>query len=546
MTQVTFDLRETSAAGATPVGAIQYAPYRRHIDVTTVVLPVAAATVLVNGQVTIELEPTDATWCWQIIERVTGGIIRYVAVPDSPAPIAYTDLVDVDPTTLAPLNVAASSALVLAVSDASASATAAAASAATAATAPFDASRLTTGTVDDARLPVTAQAATLAGRFAPFSRPPVRHRSHLARWESALRDKAAPVITVVGNSIALGVGSDGSTSTTTGYYAPYREYAWPAQLRKMLAARGGYLPAENFVHPGSWFAVAQNLVGGASRTWSNSAFGPLSGGGLVLNSSTAAADFIAADMGRFTEVDVFYWGTASGVAGYSPAVLIDDVVKDSGGVVSTGNLVRTTITGLADAQHKITVQGTGSANGCNVPGVVTRRSSTGIVVNRVAFAGATVLDVTADTTTTFTAQQKARNLDAAIMAGYSDLVVLAMTANEVYGQVPLATFQSEVQAIIDRAVGAGACVLLTGDPAVNNEETAYAIPGSAYRAALSSLSDSNTNVAFADINAIFGNRADAVTQGMWDGGGSVHPMHEGHRRIADFLLRDVLPGASVL
>ena len=51
---------------------------------------------------------------------------------------------------------------------AGASATAAAASAATAGSAPFDASLLTTGTVADARLPVTAQAATLAGTYAPL------------------------------------------------------------------------------------------------------------------------------------------------------------------------------------------------------------------------------------------------------------------------------------------------------------------------------------------------------------------------------------------
>ena len=57
---------------------------------------------LVGGEALLHLAPTDAGWCWQIIERTPRGKTRYVLVPDSAATLDYADLVDVDPTTLDP------------------------------------------------------------------------------------------------------------------------------------------------------------------------------------------------------------------------------------------------------------------------------------------------------------------------------------------------------------------------------------------------------------------------------------------------------------
>ncbi|BBX25019.1 SGNH/GDSL hydrolase family protein [Mycolicibacterium alvei] len=388
---------------------------------------------------------------------------------------------------------------------------------------------------------------TLATVSPARSRPLVRNRKNLARFETALATKANPVITVLGNSITYGVGADGSGSTTNGYYEPYRQYAWPVLLRKLLAARAGQLPCENFIGLSGLFGYAENPQNSAGTIQSVGPFGSLTvggqnGGGIGLPSTSASIDIPASKAGRFTALDVLCWGTASGTAGYRPKVLIDNVEVYAGGTIATGNLDVIPITGLSDAAHKITLVGTG-VSGCFVAGVVTRRSS-GIIVNRIACPGARASDVSG-AAYGFTTVQQQRNIDAAVTAGYSDLVVIQFTANEVYQQPSLSDFQTAVNSIITRATtGHGAaCVLLLGDPMVTNEETAYAIKGSQYRAVLQSISDSNQYVAYADQNALFGDRTSGEAMGMWPSG-TVHPALEGHRRMADFV-RDILPGSLI-
>lgn len=376
---------------------------------------------------------------------------------------------------------------------------------------------------------------------APWSRPSVRNRAKLARCETAFATKACPVITVLGNSISHGVGANGSSSTTNGYVEEYQQFAWPVLLRKLLAARDGQPPATHWIGLSRLFDYAENYQNGAASSLSVGPFGykntdPV-GGGLSLPSTSASVDIPASKTGRFTALDVLCWGTASGTAGYRPKVLIDDVEVYAGGTVATGNLDVITITGLSDAAHKITLVGTGT-NACFVAGVVARRAS-GIVVNKVANPGMQVTNVTG-AEIGFTSEQVDRNVNAAICAGYTDLLIVQLTANEVYQQVSITNYTNNMIGIITRAVAAGACVLLLGDPQVTNEETAYTIKGSQYRAVLKSLSDSYAHVAYADQGDIFGDRASGEAIGMWPSG-TVHPALEGHRRMADFILHDVLP-----
>ena len=372
----------------------------------------------------------------------------------------------------------------------------------------------------------------------PWSRPAVRNRKNLGRFETALATKANPVITVLGNSISWGVGADGTGTTTSGFYEVYRQNAWPVLLRKLLAARGGALPSENFVMPCPYGGYL-TLNGTTDAYGTTGPFGVLTqGGGVRFNAVGDSFDIPASKLGAFTELDVLYWGTPSGTAGYSPLVKIDDVQVDAGGVVSASNIAVTTITGLSDAPHKVTVQAT-LALSCWPIGVVARRPS-GIVVNRIAFPGAKAYDVPGYAGG-YNTQQQNRQIDCATLAGYSDLVIIQFTANEVYQQTPLTDFQTALNAIIARVTAAGGCVLLLGDPMVNGEEgSGYTIHGSQYRAVMQSISDSNQYVAYADMNAVFGDRASGETVGMWPGG-TVHPALEGHRRMADFILHDVLP-----
>ena len=372
----------------------------------------------------------------------------------------------------------------------------------------------------------------------PRSRPTVRNRKNLARFETALATKANPVITVLGNSITWGVGSDGSGSTTTGFYEPYRQYAWPVLLRKLFAARNGVQPCENFIPLSTVYGYASNLTNGAVVYQTVGPFGGMAGGGgISLPSNSATVDIAAARTGVFTELDVILFGTDAGVTGKIPRVLIDDVEVLAGGGTSATNLTVVSITGLSEAAHKITLQGAGGS-GNYVTGVVTRRGS-GVVVNRIAVPGAKASDVIGAGLGWNSTQQN-RQMDAATLAGYSDLAIIQFTANEIYQQASLSSFQSDLNAIIGRVTAAGGCVLLMGDPQVTDEDTAYAITGTQYRAVLKAISDANQYVAYADHAAIFGDRGTGSAIGLWPGG-SVHPTLEGHRRMADFVFRDVLP-----
>jgi hypothetical protein len=57
---------------------------------------------LVDGEVTIDLEPNTEANAWQISERVIGGITRLISVPDSPTVVEYSSLPSLDGRTLPP------------------------------------------------------------------------------------------------------------------------------------------------------------------------------------------------------------------------------------------------------------------------------------------------------------------------------------------------------------------------------------------------------------------------------------------------------------
>lgn len=84
-------------------GMMRFTPTRRRHEGGVVVLPVPFAEPLTLGIVAVELEPTTPEWVWRIDEHVSGSPSRtiYATIPDAPS-ILYTDLVSIDPKTLAP------------------------------------------------------------------------------------------------------------------------------------------------------------------------------------------------------------------------------------------------------------------------------------------------------------------------------------------------------------------------------------------------------------------------------------------------------------
>lgn len=111
MTLVNIDLRVTSPSGVEPaVGYVSVCLFRRqHVDTPEgeagdfIHLPNSAHVELVGGMAAVELAPTGVGEAWVVSEHVPGGSTRYVAVPDV-ASVDYGDLVDLDPSTLAPVD----------------------------------------------------------------------------------------------------------------------------------------------------------------------------------------------------------------------------------------------------------------------------------------------------------------------------------------------------------------------------------------------------------------------------------------------------------
>ncbi len=145
----------------------------------------------------------------------------------------------------------------------------------------------------------------------------------------------------------------------------------------------------------------------------------------------------------------------------------------------------------------------------------------------------------------WTTQQRTRQADAAVLAGYSDLVIISLTANDFHHQLDLATSTSSITRLVNRGVAGGAYVLLMGNPAANREETGSGMKGSQYCDALLAIINANSNVAYADFDRLYGARDVAQAAGMWSASGSVHPSREGRRRMAGFLFDWVLPGATI-
>lgn len=211
-----------------------------------------------------------------------------------------------------------------------------------------------------------------------------------------------------------------------------------------------------------------------------------------------------------TIVDVYYNDTNSG----SFTVTID------GGTAQTVNLGATstnkvaTFTGLANTTHTVTVTNTGSGYTVLVNGFSTR-SATGLFVDNYGVGGS----VTGDWAGT-PAGGVGLGPIALSTATTPDLIVLNLMANDVLQAVPVATFKTNMQAVITRAIGSGIAVLLVaGVPNGGGTDTLH-------RIALYELADAN-NLPLLDLGDRWGSPATAIAQGVL-GTGNVHPTAAGY------------------
>lgn len=87
-------------------GSLAFTPHRRHAANETEILPKPVTVPLLNGEVTVDLQPNPSTWVWIITEYFEQHAESfYTTIPDSDGVIEAVDLIRINPSTIpAPYN----------------------------------------------------------------------------------------------------------------------------------------------------------------------------------------------------------------------------------------------------------------------------------------------------------------------------------------------------------------------------------------------------------------------------------------------------------
>lgn len=104
MSRVHVSLHRDAAHGKAAItGPMRFAPSKRRPDGADIILPAGFDVDLVDGEAIVELDATGPDWCWTAYEPTLRGAIRHFLVPEAGDEVLeYTELPDVDPSTLEP------------------------------------------------------------------------------------------------------------------------------------------------------------------------------------------------------------------------------------------------------------------------------------------------------------------------------------------------------------------------------------------------------------------------------------------------------------
>lgn len=113
MTQIHISIRKPKTGGLDPVtGLMRFRPVRRHFDADKNLIIAASfdADLSETGELTVDLLPTTPAFVWQVVELADSpqAYTRYVEVPNSQTEVEYADLVEVDPASFVPKDMAGS------------------------------------------------------------------------------------------------------------------------------------------------------------------------------------------------------------------------------------------------------------------------------------------------------------------------------------------------------------------------------------------------------------------------------------------------------
>lgn len=110
MATIHIKLANAVDGGTSPCeGKVRFIPIRRYNRGDTVIVPKPFEVTLADGEANATIIDTDAMGCWAVTELpgTPQEYTRYVQVPTTSETLEYTDLIDVNPSTLLPAAVAA-------------------------------------------------------------------------------------------------------------------------------------------------------------------------------------------------------------------------------------------------------------------------------------------------------------------------------------------------------------------------------------------------------------------------------------------------------
>lgn len=120
MATIHIKLNHATNGGTSPCeGKVRFIPIRRYNRGDTVIVPKPFEVTLADGEANATIIDTDAMGCWAVTELpgTPQEYTRYVQVPTTSETLEYTDLIDVNPTTLLPAAVSAGPLLQIALAD---------------------------------------------------------------------------------------------------------------------------------------------------------------------------------------------------------------------------------------------------------------------------------------------------------------------------------------------------------------------------------------------------------------------------------------------
>lgn len=352
----------------------------------------------------------------------------------------------------------------------------------------------------------------------------------LRRWRKALADaENTPArIACWGDSITNGIGWDGTASS--GPEDQNDIYAWPSQLRKYFAHRFQTNEAGSITPKGI-------AAGGDGRV-------SLGGGAASIGSMWAglaaqinnAPQTVTINVPVCTTVEVIYFrgdGSNGQTTSGTFKTNIDGGADNNADNSGASQYKLQTIGSLSSSAHSVVLTGTSAANA--FPCAVNYHSGKGVLVGRYGRPGWTSLDGLGKGANS-TVQSAAGQQRYLWQYGQPNfhLVVIEWGTNDWGSQntgdaTTPSNLQSNVQSMVNQAIGVGACCLLLGPTASGAAPPSpQTYLEAQYDSVLRAIASSTDHCGYVSMSGMFG--ANAIAEGLQNSG-SAHPTRAGHGDI---------------